>query len=77
MQTMKTGEGTGMPVKVQMANGHTRYGMLLDNPIAGTIITGWKFVSNRDIGNYLRTGDPLLVQHFSTSAVIAIDQYLK
>lgn len=66
-----------MPVKVQMANGHTRYGMLLDNRATGAIITGWKFVSHRDISNYLRTGDPLLVQHFSPSAVVAIDQYLK
>lgn len=65
-------------VKIQLSNGHTRYGLLLDEPDDfNDDKHAWRFVSGENISRYLENANPGLVEYLPGMAIISIDQYLK
>lgn len=65
-----------MPVKIQMKSGHTRYGVLLDEP-ASDESAAWRFIPGEHIESYRQTHNQHLVEYIHGVSVVSIDQYLK
>ena len=80
MNERKENEGRNdSPVKVQMASGQIRYGLLLDKPEGAgqKLRSAWRFISGTNLARYIQTGNPKFIELLPDAAIVSVDVHLK